>query len=607
MDIFHRLKNSYYSKIMVICIAAVSAITMLLLPICNSLIHRQERTEYLKNYDLTLSALSSSALSRQDTLAASLSPLFSDAKKYKSLCSLYRYPSKKVPTQYSSDVLDILSSLCNSDTYCLGALLLTRTGHLFQYDIRYEALVPLSLKQTTKRLTPYQLQTLTDMQLEDISNDFQKPADHVYGLCTSIFDPDADTVEYLGTLILLYSTAEFSNIVTNALVDSKSTFSILDQDQNILFSSSNQYDSSDELLLNTNSSRDSYAYQATASQKDLNDKPYYTSTLYNDRFHFYTAYQLPTTVFSYSYIQVILNVISIIICLTAILLYVIAFRISDRKINTIRKGMKLIGKNNLTYRLPIPKENDEFTQIILSFNSMCEALERNVEKAYLHEIFQRKAELYAMQTSINPHFLYNSLEQIRVQIVKDCYSDASQMLLLLSKMYRNQTRRNLYISIAEECSQSENLINFYMYRFGDFEYEFNIHSSIKIYGIPKNTIQPLIENYFVHGYIPDSDDNLLTISAMPFKREEKIWIQFKVEDNGSSITSEKLCLLKEKLSKPVMSQNEDNGFALSNVNFRLKLVYGEDSCLIPSIGENGTGFCISFSIPALLLEDLQKT
>ena len=113
--------------------------------------------------------------------------------------------------------------------------------------------------------------------------------------------------------------------------------------------------------------------------------------------------------------------------------------------------------------LPVPKNDDEFTQIIKSFNRMCDDLQRNVEKAYLYEIAQRKAELYAMQTSINPHFLYNALEQIRVQILKSNSAAASHMLLLLSKMYRNQTRRNLYITIAEECSQSENLINFYMY------------------------------------------------------------------------------------------------------------------------------------------------
>ena len=121
---------------------------------------------------------------------------------------------------------------------------------------------------------------------------------------------------------------------------------------------------------------------------------------------------------------------------------------------------------------------------------MCDELQHNIEKAYLFEISQKKAELYAMQTSINPHFLYNALEQIRVQITQGKYSDASQMLLLLSKMYRNQTRRTLYVSIGEELNLCENLINLYMYRYGNFDYEFFIGNSLKIYGIPKTHYSP---------------------------------------------------------------------------------------------------------------------
>ncbi len=604
---FQRIKNSYYAKIMVICVAAVLAITMLLLPLCSQLIHRQEQINDLKNYDLALSALSTAVHSRYDTLASSLAPLFSDDQKYQSLLKLYRHHSKKVPSQYSGDVLGLLSSLCSVDTDCQGALLLTRTGHLFQYSIRYGSLLPLDLKQTSKPLTPYQIQTLTDIELENLSNDFQKPSAHVYGLCTSVFDPDTDFPEYLGTLILLYSTAEFSSIMDNAGVDPKSSFSILDENQNVLFSSTGDYSGSEKLLVDTDSPQLTRTPRDAAKLVQSDRKAYYASTLYNERYRFYTTYQLPKEAISHSYIEVILTVLSIAICLAAILLYLIAFRASDRKIRSIQKGMERVGENNLTYRLSMPKGKDEFSQIIKSFNAMCDALQRNVEKAYLYEISQRKAELYAMQTSINPHFLYNALEQIRVQIVKGSYADASQMLLLLSKMYRNQTRRNLYISIAEECSQSENLINFYMYRYGDFEYEFRIHSSVKIYGLPKNTLQPLIENYFVHGYIPDSEENFLSITVSPVQREDGLFIRFQVEDNGSSITPEELSLLKEKLSQPVMSRKEDNGFALSNVNQRLKLVFGEEAALIPSVGSDGTGFLVSFLIPARLPEELSQS
>ncbi len=598
-----RLKNSYYSKIMVICIAAICAVTAVLLPLCSSLIHRQERSQDLKNYDLTLNSLASALASRQNTLASSLMPLFDESSQYDALCGLYRSHSKKVPLEYRDDVLDLLSSVCFSDPYCCGALLLTMSGHLYQYDTDYHTLMPLSLRSLTQSLTPYELQIFTDRQLEFLSNDLQKPAAHLYGLGTSVFDQTDDSVDYLGTMILLYSTAEYSNIISTAALHSESTFTLLDDEQNVIFSSENTYGTSDGLLL-TGSALDA---DGTATTEKKDDITYYTASLYDSQYRFFTAYQIPSSVFTHSGILTILTFFSVFICMGAVLLYVIAFRISDRRIHSIHQGMSLVGMNNLDYRLPVPKGNDEFAQITQSFNRMCDALQRNVEKAYLYEISQRKAELYAMQTSINPHFLYNALEQIRVQILKGGYQDSSQMLLLLSKMYRNQTRRNLYITIAEECSQLENLINFYMYRYGDFEYEFDVHSSTRIYGIPKNTLQPLIENYFVHGFIPDSDENLLTISTRPFQKDGALWIEFCVEDNGSSITPKELALLKEKLSAPVMSRNEDNGFALSNVNHRLKLVFGDDSGLQPGVGSSGTGFAVRFRIPAILPQELQKS
>ena len=604
---FQRIKNSYYTKLTVVCIAAVCTITMLLLPLCTRLIWRQEQTEKLKNYDLALNALSNALYSREDTLASSLAPLFSDETAYRSLLSFYRSTSKKVPTQYSSDVLKLLSAVCSTDSYCCGALLMTRTGHLYQYRMRYESLVSLDLKKTTKSLTPYQLQVLTDSQIENLSNDFQKPVSHIYGLCTSIFDPYSDSTEYLGTMILLFSTSEFSSIMDTSGVDPESAFYLLDEEQNILFSSSGSYDSeTSELAIDTDHLKN--ATLASENETDKKDLSVPVSALYNSRYRFYTAYQLPDTGFSFSYIQIVLIILTVGICLAAVILYLISFQISDRKINTIQRGMKLVGKNNLDYRLPVPAGNDEFTQIILSFNSMCDALQRNVEKAYLYEIAQRKAELYAMQTSINPHFLYNALEQIRVKIMQGGSGDASHMLLLLSKMYRNQTRRNLYISIAEECSQSENLINFYMYRYGDFDYEFRIHSSVKIYGLPKNTLQPLIENYFVHGYIPDSDDNFFSVTVSPEEIDGHTWIRFHVENNGNPISPEDLASLKEKLAQPVMANTENNnGFALSNINQRLKLVFGNRSGLIPSVGSDGTGFLVTFVIPARLPEELSKS
>lgn len=211
-----RFKNSYYSKIMIVCIAAVCAITAILLPVCSSLIHQQERSEDLKKYDLILDRLTASMTSRQEALATNLTPFFSDEANTQNLCSFYRSTSKKVPWEYRDSVMEMLRSFCFSDSYCCGALLLTVTGHLYQYNSLSHTLVPLSLRSLTTKLTPYELQLFTDQQLMTLSNDLQKPAPHIYGLGTSVFDQKNDSVNYLGTMIFLYSTAEYSSLLSSA-------------------------------------------------------------------------------------------------------------------------------------------------------------------------------------------------------------------------------------------------------------------------------------------------------------------------------------------------------------------------------------------------------
>lgn len=599
-----KLTSGYYSKMMLISISTVCAITALLFILSSSMIRNQEKSEYLKNYDIAVSNLSSILTTKQNSLANTLAPVFSSPSRYQALCSLY----KKHPTiAYSTNraIIQMLKEICRYDQYCRGVLLATNEGELFQYNTSSDTLIPLTLNKVNFNFTPYQLQILSDSQLEALCGGYEKPADHVYGLSGTIFDYTGDNLATLGQIIILYSTAEFTNSLSTSHLDPSATFTLTDTDRNILFSSDGNYEYTKGILTAEQIPSGSSTIQMPVVSRMLNGKSYYFTSVYNGHYEFFANYQLPAGTITRSFTQVILAVLAVIICAASILLYVITLRIADKKIKTIQKGMNLVGQNNLDYRLPVPDNNDEFTQITNSFNRMCDELQHNIEKAYLFEISQKKAELYAMQTSINPHFLYNALEQIRVQITQGKYSDASQMLLLLSKMYRNQTRRTLYVSIGEELNLCENLINLYMYRYGNFDYEFFIGNALKIYGIPKNTLQPLIENYFVHGMVLDRDDNMLTISIQSVHKDDKDWLEFSIEDNGASITPEELKTLEEKLSQPVLSRDEDNGFALSNVNSRLKLVFGEESRLHPQVGSQGKGFRIVFAIPPVLPEDLQ--
>ncbi|HIU74442.1 MAG TPA: histidine kinase [Candidatus Pelethocola excrementipullorum] len=599
-----KLTSGYYSRMLLICIVTVCTVTGALFLLSSSLIRTQERNEYLKNYDIEINNLSSILSTKQNAMANTLAPVFNSASRYQELCRLYQ-EGGPLDSAANYSIVQMLSEICRYDQYCRGILLLTEQGQLYQYNIRYDTIVSLPLNQTDLAFTPYQLQILSDTQLEDLSDEYEKPADHVYGLVGTIYDYFGEDLLPFGQIIILYATSEFTNSITDAHLDESGLFTLTDTKKNIIYSSDGNYEASENLIFPDFSSEGSNTVQIPASTITQDDTKYYHASAYNGKYEYYTNYQIPANLIQISYIQVVLAVLALFICLASILLYVVTLRMSGKKIKTIQAGMSLVGQNNLDYRLHVPKSNDEFTQIINSFNGMCDELQRNVEKAYLYEISQKKAELYAMQTSINPHFLYNTLEQIRVQIMKGCYSDASQMLLLLSKLYRNQTRRNLYVSIGEELNLCENLINLYMYRYGNFDYEFIIGNALKIYGIPKNTLQPLIENYFVHGLVQDREDNLLSVSVQLVKDQEKEYLEFHIDDNGTSILPEDLKVLEEKLSQPVLSRNEDNGFALSNVNTRLKLVFGEDAGLKASVGNGGSGFRIAFRIPPILPENLQ--
>lgn len=148
----------------------------------------------------------------------------------------------------------------------------------------------------------------------------------------------------------------------------------------------------------------------------------------------------------------------------------------------------------------------------------------------------------------------------------------------------------------------ENLINLYSFRISECEYDIHVDNGVKKYGIPKNILQPLVENSFVHGFTPEQDNGLITITVTFSDTADTIC--FTVEDNGRSVTPEELEFLREKLLQPVLNRDEENGFALSNVNNRLKLVFGESACLNLSLGQGGAGFLVTFSIPPVLPEDL---
>ena len=134
--------------------------------------------------------------------------------------------------------------------------------------------------------------------------------------------------------------------------------------------------------------------------------------------------------------------------------------------------MQQIGKNNLGFRLPLGRHEDEFFRIASRFNRMCDELEDTINKNYIYQLLQKNAAYEALQASVNPHFLYNSLEAIREMLDGAGQEEGAEMVLLLSHIFKYQIRgRNLYLRA-----------HFFRFLFPPFHPPACIRAYFKMYG-----------------------------------------------------------------------------------------------------------------------------
>jgi len=256
------------------------------------------------------------------------------------------------------------------------------------------------------------------------------------------------------------------------------------------------------------------------------------------------------------------------IALTLLLTFTTMKTFSNR-INSLMHGIKCIDSGNLSSRIVVKHKQDEISEIAKSFNNMCDNLNTYIEKVYLLDIEQKQAQLKALQAQINPHFLYNTLESIRMRALVNGSKDVAEMIYLLSSLFRNTVKEKSIISIREEIKYCKMYIELFNMRFMDnIKLVFDVKEDAANYNIIKHSIQPLIENYIIHGISTERLDNSLTIRV--FKYENEIYIY--IIDNGSGIPEEKLKNINNSLNTPKSSSI--SGLGLKNVNERIKLFFG---------------------------------
>lgn len=246
-------------------------------------------------------------------------------------------------------------------------------------------------------------------------------------------------------------------------------------------------------------------------------------------------------------------------------------RLSGR-LDGILQGMNQVQTGNLKVQLPENEHGDELDMISRHFNLMCQELESYIRKSYLAEIEQQNAEMQALQSQINPHFLYNTLEAIRMKAICNGDREVGKMLYSLAVTFRSQLKEADVITLMQEMHYCKKYLELFEYR-----YQGKFHSSVEcgpeLSNIPviKFILQPIIENYFIHGIRMEENDNEINIYAR--RAGEDLFIH--VEDNGRGMPEKDMESKNRELANNEMDTRKSIG--VTNVNRRLKAAYG-DTC-----------------------------
>lgn len=255
-----------------------------------------------------------------------------------------------------------------------------------------------------------------------------------------------------------------------------------------------------------------------------------------------------------------------------------------RPITKLVKQMNLvkIGKLDSNFKASGPMES---YVLGTTFNMMIERMKELILEHEEKEKQKKKAEIEALQSQINPHFLLNTLGSIKIMATISKSENIRSLTESLSKLLSSTFNQGgMYSSIGDELRLLEHYVLIMKVRFGDeFKLNIAVSESIRKMYILKLLIQPIVENAIIHGLFGKEGEGRIDIIGEQIDDRR---IQFSIQDNGVGMTEEQCSRIMEQ--EPG-AKERFNGLGFRNVHQRIELNYGSDFGLsISSQHEQGT-------------------
>lgn len=281
------------------------------------------------------------------------------------------------------------------------------------------------------------------------------------------------------------------------------------------------------------------------------------------------------------------------ILFSLILSLILSYRIS-RPLRILQRDMKKVERGNFDVRTNIEPIN-EIGQLGRSFNLMTAQIKNLMEEIIDNQESKRKSELMLLQSQINPHFLYNTLDSIIWMGEQKKHEEVVLMTSALAKLFRASiTKDKELVPIRVEVEHITNYLLIQKMRYDEqLEYEIDISPDILHYKTLKILLQPFVENAIYHGVRNKPEPGKITIRG----REQDQVIIFEVEDDGMGMTPEQLEGIWTTHDKQHRTKST-SGIGIGNVNERVKLFFGSMYGIqIQSEPEEGT--IVTITIPKI--------
>lgn len=264
----------------------------------------------------------------------------------------------------------------------------------------------------------------------------------------------------------------------------------------------------------------------------------------------------------------------LLIGLATIILINLLIHMLTNPLHVLSKQMERTGSGDF-HTVVHTDGSREIIELSQSFNLMVSHIDELIRRTYLAELSEKSARLTALESQLNPHFLYNTLQAISTEALLNDQPQINKMITSLASNLRYTIKSEDLVPLKNEMVYVNNYIYLQKIRMDDnLQVNIRIDPDTEEFLIPKISIQTLVENSIIHGISPATGSIQIDISV---KRVEN-YIHICVRDNGNGIPEEQLSLLYADFERQDKT-GSTGGIGLVNLYTRLKLLYPQPATL----------------------------